>query len=225
MADIPATIDLNPTGNEANASVIWLHGLGANGHDFVPVVDRFDERLQSSVRFIFPHAPIRPVSVNGGVKMPAWYDIFGIDLNAKEDRPGIDLAEEQIRLLIKREQQLGIKNDRIVLAGFSQGAALSLYTGLRLDVPLAGIVFLSGYLPIADHLLKTLNHSNQSTPIFIAHGLFDHLVPFSFGEIVKKSLVSLHYSVEWQSYPMAHTVSTEEIDDINGFLLKVLGFS
>ncbi|HEV2523837.1 MAG TPA: carboxylesterase [Gammaproteobacteria bacterium] len=221
MNTIPATIDLNPSGGHPEASVIWMHGLGADGNDFVPIVERF-KSLQSKVRFVFPHAPMRSVTVNGGMRMRAWYDIVGMDISRKEDSEGIKDSARLIDLLIKREQELGVASNRIVLAGFSQGGAMALHAGLRYPEPLAGIIALSSYLPLPDTFVKERDLANQNTPIFMTHGLFDTIVPIMLDQMSKEQLEELGYQIEWFTYPMAHAVVPEEIDDIYHFLERVL---
>jgi phospholipase/carboxylesterase len=223
LSDIPATIDLNPAGDKPIASVIWLHGLGANGNDFVPIVERFNMISEYKVRFVFPHAPIRAVTVNGGMQMRAWYDIAQLDLSQGEDLTGIENSARLVRLLIAREQDLGIATEHIILAGFSQGGAIALYTGLRFSLPLAGIIVLSSYLPIPSTLLSERHPINQHVPIFMAHGLFDPVVPIMLGEMSKEQLESAGYPVSWHSYPMSHAVVPEEIEAIDQFLQKILG--
>lgn len=221
MNTIPATIDINPSGGHPEASVIWMHGLGANGNDFVPIVERF-KSLQPNVRFVFPNAPIRAVTVNGGARMRAWYDIFALDLVQREDEAGIKDAARLIDLLIKREQGLGVATNRIILAGFSQGGAMALYAGLRYPEQLAGLIDLSGYIPLPDTLVQERDLINQNSPIFIAHGLFDTSVPIMLGQQAKDQLEGLGYTVDWFSYPMAHAVVPQEIDDIYHFLQRIL---
>ena len=221
MNTIPATIDLNPSGGHPEASVIWMHGLGADGNDFVPIVERF-KSLQSKVRFVFPHAPMRSVTVNGGMRMRAWYDIVAMDISHKEDSEGIKDSARLIDLLIKREQELGIASNRIVLAGFSQGGAMALHAGLRYPEPLAGIIALSSYLPLPDTFVKERDLVNQDTPIFMTHGLFDAVVPIMLDQMSKEQLEELGYKIDWFTYPMAHAVVPEEIDDIYHFLERII---
>ena len=221
MNTIPATIDLNPSGGHPEASVIWMHGLGADGNDFVPIVERF-KSLQSKVRFVFPHAPMRSVTVNGGVRMRAWYDIVAMDISHKEDSEGIKDSARLIDLLIKREQELGVASNRIVLAGFSQGGAMALHAGLRYPEPLAGIIALSSYLPLPDTFVKERDLANQDTPIFMTHGLFDAVVPIMLDQMSKEQLEDLGYQIDWFTYPMAHAVVPEEIDDIYHFLGRII---
>jgi phospholipase/carboxylesterase len=221
MNTIPATIDLNPPGGHPEASVIWMHGLGADGNDFVPIVERF-KALQPRVRFVFPHAPIRAVTVNGGARMRAWYDIATLNVSEYEDHAGINDSAALIGLLIARERDLGIPANHIVLAGFSQGGAMALHTGLRYPEPLGGIIALSSYLPLPNLFATERHLANQHTPIFIAHGLFDTVVPMMLAQTSKEQLEDLGHTTEWHSYPIVHSVSPEEIDDIYHFLKKVL---
>lgn len=214
-----ATIDLNPSGDSPKASLIWLHGLGADANDFVPIVEQFDLLNQYKMRFVFPSAPIRNITVNGGMRMRGWYDIAELDLSRREDALGIQDSARLLGLLIEREKALGVPYNQIVLAGFSQGGALALHTGLRYPEPLGGIVVLSSYLPLTQAFLGERNPANQGTPIFMAHGLFDPIVPLSLGEQAKTQLETLNYEVSWKTYPMPHTVLPEEIDDIGQFLL------
>ncbi len=221
MNTIPATIDLNPSGGDPEDSVIWMHGLGADGNDFVPIVERF-KSLESKVRFVFPHAPVRSITVNGGMRMRAWYDIVGLNISYKEDSEGIKDSARLIELLIKREQELGIASNQIVLAGFSQGGAMALHAGLRYPEPLAGIIALSSYLALPDTFVKERDLANQNTPIFMAHGLFDTVVPIMLDQMSKEQLEDLGYQIDWFTYPMAHTVVPEEIDDIYHFLERII---
>lgn len=223
MDPTPATIDINPSGETPKASVIWMHGLGADGNDFVPIVEHFQIPDQYKVRFVFPHAPIRPITINGGVKMRGWYDILALDLDRKEDLEGIQNSAKLIELLIERERNLNIPSQAIILAGFSQGGAMALYAGLRYKEPLGGIISLSAYLPGAENFSIERHVRNQETPIFMAHGLFDPIVPLMLGEMSRHQLTGLGYEVDWHSYSMPHTVIPEEILDIGQFLRKILG--
>jgi len=222
LSELPATIDLNPSGGQAQASVIWMHGLGADGNDFVPMIEQFKQLKNQKVRFVFPHAPIRPVTVNGGMKMRAWYDIAELDLSRQEDMIGIKESEKRIHLLIEREESLSIASNKIVLAGFSQGGAMALYAGLRFPKPLAGIIALSCYLPSPISFAAERHSKNQNTPIFMAHGLFDPVVPLMLGQMSKDQLEGLGYPVDWHSYSMPHSVLPEEIKDIDEFLQRIL---
>jgi phospholipase/carboxylesterase len=204
-----------------DAAVIWLHGLGANGHDFEPIVPEL--RLGSrAIRFVFPHAPRQPVSVNGGMVMPSWYDIYNLGSTAREDAQGIARMTPRIEHLIAREHERGIPFERIVLAGFSQGGALALHVGLRYPQPLAGIMGLSTYLPLRAQLAAQRSSANAATPIFLAHGRHDTVLDFVFGTASRDLLRNLGYRVEWHEYPMPHAVCPQEIDDIRTWLLDRL---
>ncbi|MCX7231998.1 MAG: carboxylesterase [Burkholderiales bacterium] len=205
------------------ASVIWLHGLGADGHDFASLVPELDLSGCPPIRFVFPHAPSMPVTVNGGYVMPAWYDILGPDLVSQQDAAGIQASERAIVALIAQEVARGIPAERIVLAGFSQGCAMALHTGLRLPHRLAGIMALSGYLPLADRLAGERHTANGSTPGFMAHGTQDPVVVIARGEASRDALAALGQPVEWHSYPMPHSLHPREISDISAFLARVLG--
>ncbi len=203
------------------ATVIWLHGLGADGHDFEPVVPYFaPEKL--GLRFIFPHAPARPITLNGGYQMPAWYDIYALKFGAQEDAPGIHQAAGWIEEIINRENQRGISYGRIILGGFSQGGALSLHCGLRFPQRLGGILALSTYLPLASTLAQELNPNNQNIPIMMAHGTYDSLVPIDWAEYAKNQLNALGISVAWHAYPIEHTVCMEELTDIANWMQGIL---
>lgn len=218
MSKSLATIDLNPSGDLPTASVIWLHGLGADANDFVPIVEQFDLLDQYKVRFVFPHAPMRNITVNGGMRMSGWYDIAELDISRKEDVAGIQESADLLGLLIEREQASGIPYDRIMLAGFSQGGALSLHTGLRYPQRLGGIIALSCYLPLANTFVAERHLANQNIPIFMAHGLFDPVVPLMLGQRSKADLEACGYKVNWHTYSMPHTVIPEEIEAIGQFL-------
>ena len=207
------------TGPRPEATVIWLHGLGADGHDFEPIVPEL--RLPKTVRFVFPHAPIRPVTINNGMRMRAWYDIFQFGGGA-EDEKGIRESQGLLEQLIAAEKQKGVAAGKIILAGFSQGGAIVLHTGLRHAERLAGIMALSTYLPIAETLQKEKSKANQDLPIFMAHGSYDDLIPLRRAEQSKDLLVKSGYPVEWRTYPMPHSVCPEEIGHIAEFLLRIL---
>lgn len=204
-------------------SVIWLHGLGADGNDFAAMVPQLDLRGCPPIRFIFPHAPSMPVTVNGGYVMPAWYDIVGANLVVRQDAAGIQKSEKAIVALIEQEVARGIPFERIVLAGFSQGCAMALHTGLRLPHRLAGIMALSGYLPLADRFASERHTANAHTPVFIAHGTQDPVVILKRGEDSRDALKALGHPVQWHTYPMPHSVHPQEITDIAAFLKQVLG--
>jgi len=208
----------NPT-----AAVIWLHGLGADGHDFASLVPELDLAGCPPIRFVFPHAPSMPVTVNGGYMMPAWYDILGPNLVSQQDAAGIQASERAIAALIAHEVARGIPAERIVLAGFSQGCAMALHTGLRLPQRLAGIMALSGYLPLADRFTAERHAANAQTPVFMAHGTQDPVVVIARGEDSRDALVALGQPVHWRSYPMPHSLHPQEISDISAFLALVLG--
>lgn len=208
------------TGPNPTQSVIWLHGLGADGHDFEPLVPALG--MTTPTRFIFPHAPVRPVTINGGMAMRAWYDILTPALVRLEDDAGILESEQMIRDLIKRENERGVVTGNIVLAGFSQGCAMTLHTGLRYPERLAGLIGLSGYLPLADRAAPHWAQANQQTPIFLAHGTHDPVVALERGQSTQQLLMSHGYSVDWHTYPMPHSVCPEEVHDIAQFLQSVL---
>jgi phospholipase/carboxylesterase len=207
----------NPT-----TSVIWLHGLGADGSDFVPIVDELDLTRCPAIRFIFPHAPTIPVTINNGYVMRAWYDILGMDLVRREDEAGLRKSQQQVEQLIAQEKSRGIPAERIVLAGFSQGCAMTLQTGLRYPERLAGLLCLSGYLPIHATVPTERNSANHDTPIFMAHGRGDPVVPIDRAEKSRDFLQSLGYKVEWHEYAMGHSVCEEEIADISRWFRHVL---
>lgn len=213
------------TGQAPDASIIWLHGLGADGHDFEPVVPELGLPGRLAVRFVFPHAPSMPVSLNGGYIMPAWYDVRHTDLGIEHDGPGIARSARQIRLLIEQEQMRGIAAARIIIAGFSQGAAMALHVGLTHREKLAGIIALSGYLLQRQELEATRNTANRDTPILMAHGVNDEVVPFTLGEQAQRTLTAWGYDVQWHSYPMGHHVCTEEIRTIGRWIAERLGAS
>lgn len=215
------TIDIE-TGPGPRSSVIVLHGLGADGNDFVPVAQQFDLQAAGPIRFVFPHAPVIPVTINGGYRMRAWYDILGGDLRQRQDEKGLRSSLLLVEELIEREKERGVAANRIVLMGFSQGCAMSLLTGLRHKERLAGIIGLSGYLPLGETTEKERSDGNRLTPIFLAHGTQDAVVPREAGLMTRDGLQALGYDVEWHEYPMGHSVSMEEIRDINAWLLRVL---
>ena len=213
------------TGQNPSASVIWMHGLGADGGDFVPIVDELGLDAAPALRFVFPHAPMRPVTINGGAVMRAWYDVSFGELEGtsrRADERGVRESQTQINALIDREGKRGIAASRIVLAGFSQGGAIALQTGLRHPDTLAGVIALSAYLPLAESLPQEAAAANKETPIFMAHGLYDPVVPLTMGAGSMTFLVGLGYSVEWHQYPMPHSVCPQEIGDIGAWLRKVL---
>lgn len=204
------------TGDTPRLAVIWLHGLGADGHDFGPIVPEL--RLSVPVRFVFPNAPVRPMTVNGGMQMRAWYDILGFDRRAKEDAAGIQASAAAVTELIDREIERGLSADRIVLAGFSQGGAIALHTALREPRPLAGVLALSTYLPLAAALASERSAANARLPLFMAHGTDDEVLPLQLAETSRGALEALGYAVEWHAYPMAHSVCLEEVGAIGAWL-------
>jgi phospholipase/carboxylesterase len=210
------------TGPQPTHSVLWLHGLGADGHDFAPIVPELRLPASMAVRFIFPHASIQPVTINGGMAMRSWYDILTPNLVKREDEAGIRTSEQAIQALIARENARGVPTSRIVLAGFSQGCAMTLHTGIRLKEKLAGLMGLSGYLPLIDMAAQERHSANATTPIFLAHGTHDPVVTLERAEASRAKLVELGYSVQWHTYPMPHSVCAQEIDDISSFLQSVL---
>lgn len=214
MSDLLPCLEINA--DNCTHSVIWLHGLGADGHDFEPIVDQLN--LNQAVRFIFPNAPEMPVTINNGYRMPAWYDIRSDQIDNLEDDAGIRQSEQAILHLIEREIERGIKSENIILAGFSQGGAIALHTGLRYHNSLAGIMGLSTYLPLVDTVEGEIHKANQNTSIFLAHGSLDPVVPFQLALITQEKLAKLNYSVELKKYHMEHSVCPEEIEDISEWI-------
>jgi len=207
------------TGPQPGAAVIWLHGLGADGHDFEPIVPEL--RLPKPVRFVFPHAPIRPVTINQGMRMRAWYDIFQFG-GGPEDEAGVRASQKLLEQSISDEARRGFNPENIVLAGFSQGGAIALQTALRYPQRLAGVMALSTYVPIAASLAAERSEANQGLPIFMAHGQFDDLIPLERAKRSRELLQKLGYAVTWKDYPMPHAVCAEEIGDIARFLARVI---
>jgi phospholipase/carboxylesterase len=211
------------TGAQPRGSVIVLHGLGADGNDFVPIAHELDLAAVGPVRCVFPHAPTRPVTINGGHVMRAWYDIFGLDSHQqREDEAGLRESQALVEALIAAEKARGIPAARIVLAGFSQGCAMTLMTGLRHDERLAGLVGLSGYLPLAARAEADGHAANRATPIFLAHGTSDPVIPIVRARQSRDVLLGIGHAVDWHEYPMPHSVCAPEIADLNRWLLRVL---
>jgi phospholipase/carboxylesterase len=210
------------TRDQPSATVIWLHGLGADGYDFVPVVKELEALGAPAARYVFPHAPQIPVSINNGYVMRAWYDILGTDLVRREDEAGLRRSQAQVEQLIEREVARGMERSRIVLAGFSQGGAITLQTGLRQAEPLAALVALSCYLPLASLFAAERVAGSAAVPILLAHGSSDPVVPLARGAAARDQLQQFNYAVEWHEYPMPHSVCGEEIEDIAAFLKRVL---
>lgn len=206
----------------ASAVVIWLHGLGADGNDFVPIVPELDLPDELHVRFVFPHAPERPVTLNAGMRMRAWFDIRGLDASAPEDESGLTRMIGAVTALVEQERAHGIASERIVLAGFSQGGALALHAGLRHAEPLAGIMGLSTWLPLRGRLESEAAEVNRATPIFMAHGDYDPMVAPRLGHLSKDALEGAGYTVEWHTYPMQHQVCPQEIHDVGAWLARIL---
>ncbi len=211
------------TGENPVASIIIMHGLGADGRDFLPVAEQLDLSSVGPVRFLFPNAPVMPVSINGGYEMPAWYDILNADLVRREDEAGLRQSQAMIEALIAGEKARGIPARRIVVAGFSQGCAMTLMVGLRHVEPLAGMICMSGYLPLADKTAAERSLASQQVPIFMGHGTHDGVVALPRAEASRDALKAMGYAVEWHSYPMEHSVCPQEIADMQGWLRRVLG--
>jgi phospholipase/carboxylesterase len=220
---MPGTLDAIEieTARNPAASIIWLHGLGADGNDFAPIVPAL-KLPGAAIRFVFPHAPAQPVTINGGMRMRAWYDITDGAIR-REDESGVRASQTLIEALIAREKERGTAANRLVLAGFSQGGAIALQTGLRHSERVAGIMALSTYLPIADKFAAEASKANRDAPIFMAHGSHDPIIPLARAEQSRGLLQSLGYNVEWREYPMQHSVCPEEVSDISAWLGKVLG--
>lgn len=210
------------SGDNPVATIVMLHGLGADGRDFVPLAEQLDLSSIGPVRFLFPCAPHLPVSINGGYRMPAWYDILGADLVRREDEAGLRQSQASIEALIAHEKSRGMAASRIVLAGFSQGCAMALMTGLRHAERLAGIAGLSGYLPLADKTAAERSLANRDVPIFLAHGSQDDVVAPARATASRDALIALGYSLQWHEYPMAHSVCPQEVADLEQWLLRVL---
>jgi phospholipase/carboxylesterase len=215
------TVEVGPP-RPADAAVVLLHGLGADGHDFESLVPELRLPPSPSVRWVFPHAPVRPVTLNGGMRMRAWYDILGLDHRSIEDEAGLRESADAVRALLRRERERGIPADRIVLAGFSQGGAMALFTALREGERLGGVLALSTYLPLRDALEREAHPANAAVPIFMAHGTFDPIVPLALGEGSRDLLRQRGYDVEWHDYPMPHSLCAEEVGDLRDWLLRVL---
>jgi phospholipase/carboxylesterase len=224
MTTLLETIELETKPNPT-AAVIWMHGLGADGNDFVPIVNEIDLSGAPGIRFIFPHAPTRPVTINNGHVMRAWYDIAFGDLEGKTrkaDEKGVRESQAQIGQLIARENSRGIAASKIVLAGFSQGGAIALHTGLRYPETLAGVMALSTYLPLAESFAQEATPANAKTPVFMAHGTHDPVVPYAMGNSSREQLQQAGYALVWHEYPMQHSVCLEEVADIARWLTSVL---
>jgi phospholipase/carboxylesterase len=214
------------TGPSPQWTVLWLHGLGADGHDFAPLVPELVRPHWPALRFVFPHAPVQPVSINGGMRMRSWYDIVSFDLAGRADAAGVDASVAHVEALVAREVERGIAPARIILAGFSQGGAVTLAAGLRRSEPLGGLVALSTYLPLGPQALAGLDRTPEAVrrqPVFVAHGRADPVVPFSAGQDSVRRLRAIGMDVEWHEYPMAHQVCAAEIDHLRGWFEARLG--
>jgi len=222
--ELPETVEV-ATGASPEGSVIWLHGLGADGHDFESIVPELGLGGKLSLRFVFPHAPVRPVTINGGMSMRAWYDILTLERGGPQDEAGIRESSRLLEMLIEREHERGIPDENIVLAGFSQGGAIALHTALRYPHRLAGLMALSTYLPLVDsfdrEVLHNMDAQSQELPIFMAHGSSDPMLPMALGQHAHTILKKAGYEVEWHDYPMAHAICAAEIADIRNWLLSV----
>ncbi|HEX7155871.1 MAG TPA: dienelactone hydrolase family protein [Burkholderiaceae bacterium] len=216
-AALPDCVEMQ-TSEQPDAAVIWLHGLGADGYDFVPIVREFDALGVPPLRYVFPHAPMRPVTINGGHVMRAWYDIRVADLAQREDPEGIRASQAQVDKLIEREVARGVARGRIVLAGFSQGGAIVLHTAIRQPQPVAGVVALSCYLPLDGTVDAEATAASRATPILMAHGTTDPVVPFERGRRSRERLDALGFQVQWHEYPIQHGLCADEVGDIARFL-------
>lgn len=214
-------VEINPPGTPA-ACLIWLHGLGADGHDFEPLIPQLGVVEALGVRVVLPHAPVRPVTINAGMRMPAWYDIAAPDFRAREDAAGIHRSQRQLQALIEREIAAGIPSRQIVLAGFSQGGAVVLHTGLRYPEPLAGILALSSWLPLRDTLADEAAEANRSVPLMMMHGMQDTVVPVQLALASRHFLEQAGYAVGWHAWPMLHAVCAGEVVAIREWLWRVL---
>jgi phospholipase/carboxylesterase len=221
MTELLETIEVE-TAPKPDVAIIWMHGLGADGNDFVPLVRELDLAGLPAIRFVFPHANTMPVTINGGYVMRAWYDIIGTDLARREDEAGLRASQLQVEALIAREKARGIPASRIVLAGFSQGCAMALQTGLRHPEPLAGLMCLSGYVPLSAKVPTERTQASLATPIFMVHGRSDGVIPIARAEQSRDLLTSMGYQVEWHEYNMQHSLCGEEVDHISAWLKKIL---
>ncbi len=222
--DLPETVEIT-TGPDPVGAVVWLHGLGADGHDFEPIVPELKLPESAPLRFVFPHAPVRPVTLNGGMAMRAWYDIFSLDRSAPQDEVGIRESAVTLNALVEHEHERGVPYERIVVAGFSQGGAIAMHMALRFPQPLAGLLALSTWMPLAEQLQADVLQSDakqpMDLPVFLAHGSFDPMLPVAMGYESRTRLEALGFAVEWHEYPMMHAVCAEEIDDISRWLKSV----
>ncbi len=221
MADLLESLEIE-TAPDPDAAVVWMHGLGADGHDFEPIVPELRLPATARVRFVFPHAPLRPVTINQGHVMRAWYDVRALAGVRREDEAGVRQSARQIEALVARERERGIAPRRIVIAGFSQGGAMALHVGLRYPDRIAGILALSCYLPLTDALDAERSPANRDVPIFWAHGLHDPMIPLAMADQGREQVAARAYQIEWHQYPIPHSVSAEEIADVARWLERVL---
>lgn len=219
MTDLPETLERS-TGDDPSWSVIWLHGLGADGNDFVPIVPELLRPGWPAIRFVFPHAPVRPVTINGGMPMRAWYDIRDMDLSNRADAEGVEQSVAQVEALVAREGERGIPAARVLLAGFSQGGAIALAAGVRRGEPLAGLIALSTYLPLGAATLQKMDPAARAQPVFMAHGMHDPVVPYTGGKRSRDALRDAGFAVDWHAWPMAHQVCAEEIGALSSWMDK-----
>lgn len=219
MTEKLETIEVESAENPTH-SVIWLHGLGADGHDFEPIVPELSHPDLPAIRYVFPHAPVRPVTLNMGMQMRAWYDLYGLERDMREDIDGIKASRNLVMGLIIREAERGVPPENIILAGFSQGSAMALYTGLRHANSLAGIIALSGYLPLRNMLAGERHPANAKTPVFMAHGEQDMVVNIDYALLSRDVLLGLEQPVDWHTYLVGHGLHPEEISDIKDFLVR-----
>ncbi len=222
--DIPDTVEV---GGEAqvDGTVIWLHGLGADGHDFEPIVPELNLAVHADIRFVFPHAPVRPVTINGGVPMRAWYDVISLDKSGPQDEAGIRDSAASLLQLIERERERGVDASRIVLAGFSQGGAIAMHTAMRVPQRLAGLMALSTWMPLASTIGEEVVDNSESQPrelpVLMVHGTFDPLLPLAAGQHAREIMQDAGFKVQWHEYPMAHAVCAEEISEIRKWLVNI----
>lgn len=219
QSPLPEPIE-HATGADPRWSVVWLHGLGADGSDFVPLVPELVRADWPAVRFVFPHAPVRPVTINGGMRMRAWYDIRDMDLANRADAEGVAQSVAQVEALVVREGERGVPPSRVLLAGFSQGGAVTLAAGVRRTEPLAGLVALSSYLPLGAATLQAMQPAARAQPVFMAHGLQDPVVPYAAGKRSRDALRDAGFAVDWHAYPMAHQVCVEQIGALSDWMSR-----
>ncbi len=216
---LPDTIE-HATGDDPRWSVLWLHGLGADGNDFVPVVPELLRPDWPALRFVFPHAPVRAVTINGGARMRAWYDIRDMDLANRADAEGVEQSVAQVEALIAREAERGVPASRVLLAGFSQGGAIALAAAIRRTEPLAGVIALSTYLPLGAATLQAMRPEARAQPVFMAHGMHDPVVPYTAGKRSRDMLRDAGFGVDWHAFPMAHQVCVEEIGALSDWMSR-----